>query len=327
MKLIKHPILCNYYLTYRCNASCNFCDIWEKPSPFVNFDNFEKNLTDLKKLGVKVIDFTGGEPLLHKDLGLFLSLAKKMGFITTVTTNCLLYPKKAKQLRGLVDMLHFSVDSSDEDKHNISRGVNCFNKVLESIEIATELGEKPDILFTVSETNIDQIENIYLEMSEPNKLILILNPLFEYNNLKNNTSFSDKSYEKLIQWGKKKNIFLNKALISLRRNGGNDITNPVCKASSTTIVISPENKLILPCYHLGIDEFDINNSLYKLYNSEQIQNLLRFEGKFPQCQGCTINCYMQPSFSVEINKYFWESLPSTIKYNYLKGTWKKLFVS
>ncbi len=31
MRLIRNPVLCNYYLTYRCNASCSFCDIWEKP--------------------------------------------------------------------------------------------------------------------------------------------------------------------------------------------------------------------------------------------------------------------------------------------------------
>ncbi|TAE90870.1 MAG: radical SAM protein, partial [Bacteroidetes bacterium] len=35
MRLIKHPVLCNYYVTYRCNATCHFCDIWEKPSPFI----------------------------------------------------------------------------------------------------------------------------------------------------------------------------------------------------------------------------------------------------------------------------------------------------
>ena len=34
MRLVTHPILCNYYVTYRCNAKCGFCDIWERPSPY-----------------------------------------------------------------------------------------------------------------------------------------------------------------------------------------------------------------------------------------------------------------------------------------------------
>ena len=90
MRLINHPVLCNYYVTYRCNATCHFCDIWEKPSPYANPDTVRQNLTELKKLGVKVIDFTGGEPLLHREIDLLLHEAKKLGFITTLTTNCLL---------------------------------------------------------------------------------------------------------------------------------------------------------------------------------------------------------------------------------------------
>jgi hypothetical protein len=52
--------------------------------------------------------------------------------------------------------------------------------------------------------------------------------------------------------------------------------------------------------------------------------LAALEGRLPQCEGCTINCYMQPSFAVETSKYFWEALPSTLKYNWEKGTWKRL---
>ena len=87
LTLRQQPVLCNYYLTYRCNAKCSFCDIWEKPSPYVTLENVEQNLKDLKRLGVKVIDFTGGEPLLHRQLPEILDLAKSLGFITTVTTN------------------------------------------------------------------------------------------------------------------------------------------------------------------------------------------------------------------------------------------------
>ena len=72
----------------------------------------EANFKSLKKLGVRVIDFTGGEPLLHRELPEFLALAKEMGFITTVTTNGMLYPKYAEKLKGKIDMLHFSLDSN-----------------------------------------------------------------------------------------------------------------------------------------------------------------------------------------------------------------------
>jgi MoaA/NifB/PqqE/SkfB family radical SAM enzyme len=325
MRLLSRPILCNYYVTYRCNATCNFCDIWEKPSPYVTVETVEQNMRDLKKLGVKVIDFTGGEPLLHRDIDTLLRIAKKHGMITTLTTNALLYPKWAERLKGLVDMLHFSLDSPDKAEHDTLRGVACFDFVMESIQISKTLGERPDIIFTVFDHNIHLIKRMYEEICLPNNLVLILNPSFEYNNVEVGTSLNEADLNILSLWAKKKNIYINEAFIQLRLDGGNHIDNPICKAASSTLVISPENKLVLPCYHLGTDAFDIENNLFDLYNSKKVKSIIVQEGKLEACEGCAINCYMQPSFAVEINKYWFKALPSTLKYSLAKGTWKQLF--
>ena len=324
MRLVSHPVLCNYYVTYRCNATCSFCDIWERPSPYVTLDNARENLRDLKKLGVRVVDFTGGEPLLHRQLPELLQEAKRLGFITTVTTNALLYPKYAERLRGLVDMLHFSLDSPIAAEHDQSRGVRCFDKVMESIALARQLGERPDILFTVFDRNIKQIRQMHEEICLPNDLVLILNPVFEYNTVETGDRLSDAALNELSWWGKRKNVYLNEAFIQLRLDGGNHIDDPICKAGSTTIVISPENKLVLPCYHLGLKDFAVDGHLYDLYRSDEVQKLVALEGRLPACEGCVINCYMQPSFAVEVNKYWWKALSSTLKYNWIKGTWKQL---
>ncbi len=325
MRIVKKPVLCNYYVTYRCNAKCSFCDIWEKPSPYITSEDVENNLIQLKKMGVKVIDFTGGEPLLHRELPQFLALAKKYGFITTVTTNTLLYPKYAEKLKGNIDMLHFSLDAPTKEAHDKSRGVACFDHLVQSIDIAKKLGERPDILFTVFESNVHQIQEVYDKFIIPNNLVLILNPVFDYGEIATEDLLSEKALETLTNWGKKKNIYINDAFLALRKDGGNHIDNPVCKAGSTTIVISPSNELVVPCYHLGEKKFTIQNNLQKLYKSNEVQRLIKLEGKLPACEGCVINCYMQPSFSVEVNKYWWKALPSTLKYNRMKGTWKNLF--
>ncbi len=324
MRLISHPILCNYYVTYRCNAACDFCDIWEKPSPYITLEQATQNFKDLKKLGVKVIDFTGGEPLLHKEIANLLHLAKQMGFLTTLTTNCLLYPKKADQLNGLIDMLHFSLDSPNKAEHDASRKVAAFDFVMQSIEKAKAIGERPDILFTVFETNMHQIEAVWENICKPNNLLLILNPVFAYNQINTHNGLSANSLKILKQWAKKPLVYLNEAFLLLREQGGNQINQPVCRAGSSTIVISPDNQLVLPCYHLGIEQMPIDNQLFALYHSEKVQQLVKMEGRYAACQGCVINCYMQPSFAVELNKYWFAALPSTLKYNWEKSTWKKL---
>jgi MoaA/NifB/PqqE/SkfB family radical SAM enzyme len=327
MRLISHPVLCNYYVTYRCNASCSFCDIWERPSPYVTLEQAALNLRDLKKLGVKVVDFTGGEPLLHRQIDKLLELARSLGFITTVTTNGLLYPKLAERLKGKVDMLHFSLDSPVAAEHDAMRGVKCFQAVMDSISIAKSQGERPDILFTVFEHNMHHIRQMWEEICLPNNLVLILNPVFNYGHVETGVSLNNKVLEELLWWSKQKNIYLNEAFISLRQDGGNRIDKPVCRAGSSTVVISPDDELILPCYHLGLEKFPVQGKLYELYRSDKIQQLLKMEGRYNECEGCTINCYMQPSFAVEISKYWLAALPSTLKYNYLKGTWKRLFVN
>jgi MoaA/NifB/PqqE/SkfB family radical SAM enzyme len=324
LRLITHPVLCNYYLTYRCNATCHFCDIWEKPSPYIQLEDAKSNFEQLKKLGVKVIDFTGGEPLLHQKLPDLLDLARQSGFITTVTTNTLLYPKMAKRLTGLVDMLHFSLDYYDREKHDAARGVPCYDFVIRSIELALSLGERPDILMTVFEDNLSEIKDIYEKIALKNDLVLILNPSFDYQDVQTHAVQSE-NLDQLSQWAHRPGIYLNEAFIELRKSGGNQISDPVCRAASSTVVISPENELVVPCYHLGIRRFKIDNNLYDLYKSTEVQQEVAKEGRLPACQGCTINCYMQPSFAVEINRFFWRALPSTLKYNLMKKTYRSLF--
>jgi MoaA/NifB/PqqE/SkfB family radical SAM enzyme len=311
------PVLCNYYLTYRCNAKCGFCDIWEQPSPMIDMEDARQNLDDLRRLGVRIIDFTGGEPLLHTGLGELLSMAKERGFLTTVTSNGLLYPKRAKELKGKVDMLHFSIDSSRRDEHNESRGVKCFDKLMESIEIALSLGENPDLIFTVTNESVHRLDEIYEQISFPNRLTLIVNPLFEYNSL--GDSLDDEVMEKMARFSRKPYVYLNPAFLTLRKRGGNDPDNPSCKAVSTCIVISPFNELVLPCYHYGLERIPIAGQLYEHWTSDTVEEHRKMEGRHEVCRSCTINCYFEPSFAVSPGtRYFWESLPSKMRYSWTK---------
>jgi MoaA/NifB/PqqE/SkfB family radical SAM enzyme len=118
----------------------------------------------------------------------------------------------------------------------------------------------------------------------------------------------------LYNWASKPGIYLNTAFLDLRKKGGNQVQSPICKAGSTTIVISPENQLVLPCYHLGMKHIPIEGKLSESWQSQEVQALIAEEGKLPGCAGCVVNCYMEPSMAVDTGPYFWKSAPSTIKY-------------
>ncbi len=317
------PLLCNYYTTYRCNAKCGFCDIWEQPSPLVDLGDAERNLDDLQRLGVRIVDFTGGEPLLHPELDVLLDMARARGMRTSVTTNGLLYPKRAASLAGKVDLLHFSIDAADPDKHDASRGVQCFDALMQSVRVALEIGERPDLLFTVTNDNLEELERIYTEISYPNGLILIINPLFQYNDL--GSSLDDKVLDHILAFGRRPFTYLNPAFVTFRRAGGNDPEAPVCRAVSTTVVISPFNELVLPCYHFGLDRIPIDGQLFGLWNSDVVAEHKRMEGRHEVCRGCTVNCYFEPSFATSpTTRYFWQSLPSKMNYAWTKFVLQRL---
>ncbi len=319
------PILCNYYLTYRCNSRCQFCEIWQNPEftqiPDANFDDVIANLSHLKKIGVRFIDFTGGEPLLYAKLPEVLSDAKKMGFYTSITTNCILYPKKAASLRGLVHFLHFSLDAMQPEIHNKLRGIPSFHQVMESIALAKALKERPDILFTVTNQNYLQIGELW-KFCKSNQLMLIVNPAFSYGNI---DKMPDSLLAYLEQFQNKPFIYINRALHAFRKKGGNKIDNPRCKAVSSTITISPDNKLILPCFHQKIDMILIYPDLLTVMNSSKYQDYKKSEGRFSFCAGCSINCYFDPSFMHQLDKYFLLSILSKAKYVFDKHIFSKYY--
>lgn len=312
-------ILCNYYVTYRCNAFCEFCHFADhasfKDTPDADLDEFKTNVRQLAKEGVKFIDLTGGEPLLNKSVHEMAKFARSLGMQTSITSNALLYPKFAEKLAGNVNLLHFSLDSPDEEIHNRIRKVNCYKKVFESIDIAKSLGEHPDILFTVTNETYKDLPRM-LEIANNYELVLLVNPVFSYFG---NPGLSDEALDYIERFvNDNKDIYINKSFLELRRLGGNNINNPLCKAVSRVIVISPYNEVILPCYHFEDAKIPIDRPIAEIRRMEKYQEYKSKEGRFKFCEGCTVNCYFEPSFAFPTNFISIKTIPSKLRYSFKK---------
>jgi MoaA/NifB/PqqE/SkfB family radical SAM enzyme len=301
------PLVANYYLTYRCNARCHFCDIWAlEPKEEATLATIEKNLRDLRRLGVKYVDFTGGEPLLRKDAPEIFQLAKNLGFATSMTTNTILYPKRAEEMQGLVDFLNFSLDGGDAETHDQSRGVQIFDTLVKSVEIAHALGEQPVLNHTVTAQNYERIHEV-AELGQKLKARVWLNPAFtahsNYNSKKNPTPEMVRAIETAAK--KYKNLGYNRASLAFIEAGGNDTNNPRCKAVDAVIAISPHDELLLPCYHFAQKGLKIDGNLYDMYNqSAEVDEFRRTQGQLSVCEGCTVWCYLIPSFFKGLDKYW-----------------------
>ncbi len=301
------PLVANYYLTYRCNARCHFCDIWAlDPGKEASFETIQTNLKDLKRLGVKYVDFTGGEPLLRSDVAQIYQEAKQLGFLTSMTTNTILYPQKAREMQGLVDFLNFSLDGPDADTHDQSRGVKIFDTLVESVKLAQQLGEYPVLNHTVTAQNHGQIGEV-AELGLRLGARVWLNPAFtahsNYNDKKNPTPTIVQDIEAAAK--RYSNVGYNKAALALIRDGGNDTQNPRCKAVDAVIAISPNDEILLPCYHFAQQPVPIQGRLYELYReSEVVEEYRQSQGRLSVCEGCTVWCYLIPSFFKGFDKYW-----------------------
>src|SRR5579863_3821988 len=178
------PVMAYYYVTYKCTARCTFCNIPDGPMDVIPVSKYSSTAQSieqfriLKRLGVRLIDFTGGEPLLRKNLPVLMRAAKEMGLKTQITTNCTLYPRRAKELQGLVDIMNFSLVGPTADIHNPIRRDTSFESVLKSMRIARELGEPYQLIFVLTNSNVDQLEPM-IELARKHQALLKVQPEFD----------------------------------------------------------------------------------------------------------------------------------------------------
>ena len=106
-------LYCQLIVTRRCNLACGYCNEYDKVSQPVPFDVLCQRIDHLTgQLGVTIMDFLGGEPLLHPQLPQLIAYAKEKGCWTNVITNgFLLSAQKIHQLNlaGL-DSMCVSID-------------------------------------------------------------------------------------------------------------------------------------------------------------------------------------------------------------------------
>lgn len=309
------PLLLHYYLTTRCNARCTFCDIWKQPQGSdASAGDVIANLAVARRAGCRFVDFTGGEPLLHKDLPLFLAEAKRLGFITSVTTNCLLFADRAPELAGLVDLLHFSLDADTAAQHDEIRGRASYDNVMESIDIALANRLVPDLLFTYTARNIDAFDGIY-RLARQKKLMVILDPVFD---ITGKDPLAPLVHEKARVLARRAGVYLNRAHLTLRKQGGNSTLAPHCRAVDSTIVILPDNTLALPCFHHRIDAVPIAGDLAQALTTETRREAAKMQGQHQFCEHCHINCYFDPSYGYMRNRLFAQSMMSKARYAWYK---------
>ncbi len=158
-----HPV---YEVTSMCNLRCMHCHArGGKPHPDELNTEMAKslieNLTTVKDF--RMLVFTGGEPLVRRDIFELTEHAVNLGFNVVYATNATLIDRDKARKMDRIGVLGVavSIDSLNPKKHDEFRGVNgAWKRCLEGIRNVLDFGLYLQINITASKLNYDEIPDL-----------------------------------------------------------------------------------------------------------------------------------------------------------------------
>lgn len=164
---MKHGTRLYINITNKCNVNCPFCCMYSDTSKnrFLTFSQYQKIIkhceTDFE------LQLEGGEPLLHKDIFLFIEYAihtNKCNKII-ILTNGILLPSYMKRFIEIANWYNIKIELKVSINYYLINELNtrCINqfKVLSNLVFATEYIPNIDFVFNVRKrvNGDDEIEN------------------------------------------------------------------------------------------------------------------------------------------------------------------------
>jgi Fe-coproporphyrin III synthase len=117
-----------------CNCRCVMCDIWKREThEQARVAGLERHRASLRKLGVRQVVLTGGEPLLHSDLGALCEFFREEKIHLTLLTTGLLLLKRADEVSRWFDEVFVSIDGPAEIHNSIRRVRGGFELISQGV--------------------------------------------------------------------------------------------------------------------------------------------------------------------------------------------------
>lgn len=264
-------------LTPRCNLSCTYCHHEGEVAPKgeISKETVACVARAAAELGVRYIKFTGGEPLMRKDLEeIIASMPEDLD--VSLTTNGICLAERAKSLADAgLDRVNVSLDSLNPETYRRITGCKegDLQKVIAGIDAARAAGLTPVKLNVVvlkeNETEIPQL----IEFSREKGLILQLIELLDLKNLGVSGDIERIEHElatkadriQTRQMHRRRKYFLNGAEVEVVR----PMDNTEFCANCTRLRVTSDGK-IKPCLLRSDNLIEIDSC-----DRERIKELLK----------------------------------------------------
>ena len=250
-------------ITNRCNENCIYChhDGMVSSKDEMTPDEIYKICKIAKKIGVRKIRLSGGDPLVRKDIVEIVEKIASLDFKDiSLTTNGVLLEKYAKDLKDAgLDRINVSLDTLNPDTYKFVTKMDYLNEAKTGILNAVEVGLYPVKINMVIMKDINQNEvKDMFEFCRENNMVLQLIELIEsencdedkfnaeyhypLDNIENKLSdMADDVRERKFMQGRKK-YYINDGEIEIVR----PVDNSKFCANCSRLRITPDGK-IKPC--------------------------------------------------------------------------------
>jgi radical SAM protein with 4Fe4S-binding SPASM domain len=160
----EYPVLSEIAVTYRCNLQCDFCYVGEREYGELKTEDVKRIIQRIfREAKVPSVSFTGGEPLLRKDIVELVSYAKHIGMWTNLITNGTLLNNDIVQelkVAGL-SSAQVSIEGPNPQIHErITGKEGSFSATIRGIELLQKADIPVHTNTTVSRNNIGVVHDI-----------------------------------------------------------------------------------------------------------------------------------------------------------------------
>ncbi|MCB2339938.1 GTP 3',8-cyclase MoaA [Clostridium estertheticum] len=275
-------------VTDRCNLRCIYCmpEQGIKKLEHVDILRFEEIFKIVKvseKLGINKVRYTGGEPLVMKDIDKLIYETSKLQGIEdiSITTNGILLADMASDLKKAgLKRVNISLDTLDDVKFKSITRIGNLDKVMKSIDRCLTLGLKPVKINTVlmrgfNDTEFEDFLNLTREMPIEIRFIELM-PIGEGIKIydKSKISFMEilKNHPELTQIENEKSSTAQMYQIKGAKGKIGFISPVSCKfCADCNKIRLTSTGTIKPCLH---SKEEINLKQY-LNNEEMLTNVLK----------------------------------------------------
>ncbi len=154
--------------TNRCNLACHHCYSYANPNSedFLTTEFILDSIKELKKAGIKFVIFSGGEPLIRKDIFQISNAMREAGIVTYLSTNGLYVDEKnVDNIIKYFNYIGISIDGIEE-VHDEFRGLKgAYKKSLDAIDLIQKHGGNAGIRFTITNETKESFYSIF-ELAE-----------------------------------------------------------------------------------------------------------------------------------------------------------------